>query len=219
MAHWARERGLRLEVTRLFAGEPPPETAAFDLLAVLGGPMGVGDAADHPWMAGEMRLVEAAVRAGKGVLGVCLGAQILAHVLGAAVRRNPHREIGWFPVTLTPEGRRHPLTAGLPETFEAFHWHGETFDIPAGAEHLASSEACRHQAFALGPRVIGLQFHLETTPAAVERLVTHCADELDGGPWVQAPHEMAADPGRFSALRGRLDALLDAWAAAGAAGG
>jgi GMP synthase-like glutamine amidotransferase/nitroimidazol reductase NimA-like FMN-containing flavoprotein (pyridoxamine 5'-phosphate oxidase superfamily) len=154
---------------------------------VLGGPMNIHEEEAHPWLAAEKAAVRAAVDAGKGVLGICLGAQLLSHILGGEVTQNEHVEIGWQPVTLTPQGAAHPLFAGFPETFTAFHWHGDTFSIPAGAIHAASSPGCANQAFVLGDRVAGLQFHLETAPANLVSLVKHCASEIVPGPYVQGP--------------------------------
>jgi GMP synthase (glutamine-hydrolysing) len=207
---WARERGFVLSCTRLFAGEPPPAVETFDWLVVMGGPMGVGDEEDHPWLRAEKRLVERALRAERTVLGVCLGAQILAEVLGARVRRAPEREIGWFPVERTPESDASPLFGALPRRFDAFHWHGDRFEIPKGAVHLARSEACDNQAFAWGGRALGLQFHLETTPESARALIDNCPGDLAPGPCVQTAEELLAGPERFERLNALMARLLDA---------
>ncbi|GAB7081843.1 type 1 glutamine amidotransferase [Megalodesulfovibrio paquesii] len=184
-------QGHTLTRSRLYAGDPLPALAEVDVLFVMGGPMSVHDEGQFPWMAAEKALLRAAVHAGTRMLGICLGAQLLAEVLGGQITRNPQREIGWFPVQLTPEGRQAPVLAGIPDTFPAFHWHGETFSIPEQAIRLASSEACANQAFAVGNRIVGLQFHLETTPLSMEQLLTHCADELSpAGPYIQSPGRM-----------------------------
>ena len=137
------------------------EIAASSGLIVLGGPMGVYETERYPWMTEEIDRVACAVRAGKPVLGVCLGSQILAAALGARVYPHARKEIGWDDIELLAGARDDPLLTGLPSTVKAFHWHGDTFDLPAGAVHLASSRTCRNQAFRFGPNAWGLQCHLE----------------------------------------------------------
>lgn len=141
-----------------------PELARYDALIFLGGPMSVND--DLPYLGLEMGCIRQAVAAGQPILGICLGAQLIAKALGAAVRRNPAKEIGWYALHFTEAAGTDRLFQGLSlET--VFHWHGETFDLPPGAELLAWSERCRHQAYRLGDRVYGLQFHLEVTPGMI----------------------------------------------------
>ncbi len=188
-------QGHSLSATPWYVDTPAvPAPDAFDALIVMGGPMGVADEAQYPWLSGEKRLIRAALDAGKPVLGICLGAQLIAHVLGAPVTRNPEPEIGWFDVERTDAGRGHPLLAGIPERMRVFHWHGDTFDLPDGAVHLASTPVCAHQAFSLGPRVLALQFHLEATAGDLETwFVGHTA-------------EIAATPGlSVSQLRADTD--------------
>lgn len=158
--------GIGFEYADLYAecaALPNPEE--YTGLIFMGGPMSVNDGL--PWLALEMRWIKEAVQRGQPVLGVCLGAQLIAKALGARVYVNPVKEIGWFDIEFTPEAARDHLfgAAALRET--VFHWHGETFDLPAGAVHLASSRACRNQAFRLGESVYGLQFHLEVTPGMI----------------------------------------------------
>mgnify|MGYP000849044073 CR=1 FL=1 len=161
---WARHAGHALAITHLYRGDPLPAVEEPDLLVVLGGPMSVHDEARYPWLIDEKRFIERAIAAGRRVLGICLGAQLIAQVLGARVYANDEKEIGWFAVEATAAARTAAVFEGFPPRLLAFHWHGETFDIPAGAVHAARSAACAHQAFAFGDRVVGLQFHLETTP-------------------------------------------------------
>ncbi len=133
--------------------------------------MNVYEEAEYPWLAAEKAFIAAAIGAGKPVLGICLGAQLIAAVLGGTVSKGPQPEIGWYPVELTPAGRELPLFAGFPDRFTALHWHGDTFSIPPGATHVASSAACANQAFAYdGGRVVGLQFHLEETRESLAQL-------------------------------------------------
>lgn len=207
---WARSRGHDLDVTPMFSGSLPPKPGSYDWLVVMGGPMSVGDDDTYPWLADEKRTIRAAIDAGKRVLGVCLGAQLIAQVLGARVYRNPHPEIGWMPVELTPEALESPLLGFLPPSLQVFHWHGDTFDLPQGAIHLARSGACAHQAFSYAGRVLGLQFHLESTPASVRDIVAHCADEIRPAPYVQdAARMLAAGPEDYRAISGALFGILD----------
>lgn len=212
IANWARARGHSLAVCHLYAGDPPPRLDLFDALAVLGGPMGVHDEAEHSWLRAEKVCLENAIAAGKPLVGVCLGAQLLAQVLGAQVEKNAEREIGWFPITLTAEALGAGYCDGLPERFTAFHWHGDRFDIPAGAVQLARSAACDSQAFLYQDRVLGLQCHLESTPEIIAALCAHCADELDtAGRFVQTAAQMrAVAPSAFTTIHGVLDQWLDA---------
>lgn len=207
---WAEANSFAITTTRFHAGDPLPALGDLDWLVVMGGPMGVGDRMQYAWLEPETAFIRAAVDAGKVVLGICLGAQLIARALGAAVYPNTHREIGWFEVRKTASSNDIPTVAAFPEILEAFHWHGDTFDLPAGAIHLSQSDACRHQGFAVGRHVLGLQFHLETTPDSLEQLVANCSDELDGGPFVQTPAEMRRDPGRFQAANRTMVRLLDA---------
>jgi GMP synthase-like glutamine amidotransferase len=172
--------------------------------------MGVADEDALPWLAPEKQAIRDAVGAGKTVVGICLGAQLIAEALGGRVYRNSHREIGWMPVELTPEGLESPLVGFLPQSLQVFHWHGDTFDLPPGAIHLARSGACPHQAFVYGGRVLGLQFHLESTPTSVRDLVTHCAEELRPGPFVQSAERMlSAGPEDYGRINGALFGVLD----------
>lgn len=211
---WLRGHGHVLSGTRLYAGEMPPPPDAYDWLIVMGGPMNIYEEAEHPWLAAEKRAIRDAIGQGRCVLGICLGAQLIADALGARVMRNPQREIGWFPVGLTPAGRREPLFADFPPRFEAYHWHGDTFDLPAGATPVATSAACMQQAFVWGGgRVVGLQFHLETTPDSAAALIRHCGNELLPAPYVQDAAAMLADPARFVRLNALMDRLLQRLAA------
>jgi GMP synthase (glutamine-hydrolysing) len=144
------------------------------------------------------------------VLGVCLGAQLVADAMGAGVSRAPAREIGWFPVEFGPGAD----DLGLPGRLDAFHWHGDTFDVPVGAAPFASSPACANQAFSAdNRRIVALQFHLESTPEGVEALLSECpGDYAEPGEWVQAPEQIAGTPDRFDSAHGALFDMMDALA-------
>ncbi len=190
IAEYAGDLGYTISGTRLYRGDKLPDPASFDALFVLGGPMSVHDESAHPWLILEKRLIEECIAAGKKVAGICLGAQIIAQVLGAHVRPNPHREIGWFPVTRTAEAPSCGAGRLLPPVFAAFHWHGEAFGVPAGAVRLAQSEACENQAFAYGEHVLALQFHLEAGTESIRLLMQHAAGDLQPGPFVRDTSSM-----------------------------
>jgi GMP synthase (glutamine-hydrolysing) len=206
---WALMRGHRLTATHLYAGHRLPATDELDWLFILGGPMNVYEESRFPWLAREKRFIGEALREGKVVIGVCLGAQLLACVLGAKVTRNPCVEIGWYPVEKTSQALQSSLSGFLPDSFPAFHWHGDTFELPRGAVHLARSEACENQAFAYGDRVVAFQFHLESTGESVENLIYNCPEDLAEGPFIQSPLQMLADLGRFRAINGLMADIFD----------
>lgn len=209
---WAARTGHPLARTRLYANDPLPSIDAFDGLIVLGGPMGAHDEATLPWLVAEKRLIEQAIRAGRTVLGICLGAQLIADVLGARVYRNSHAEIGWFPIQRPPQALDTVIGRLLPPELDVFHWHGDTFDLPAGAVHLARSVACANQAFLYSDRVLALQFHLETTPASARALLDNCGADLTAGPCIQSADAMLADASRFQRINELMNRLLDALA-------
>jgi GMP synthase (glutamine-hydrolysing) len=205
---WCRARGHELVMAQLFARDPVPSTSDVDALVVMGGPMGVHDAAQHPWMQGEKHLIAAMLEAGKRVFGVCLGAQMIADVSGARVYRNRFQEIGWFALNTTPTG---VAVFALPQKFNAFHWHGDTFYLPAGAVNLAHTDACEHQMFALGDNVIGVQFHMEVTPEDVASMCDHAGADLPEGPYVQTAVEMTDSSRDYSSPHRLLGSILDRW--------
>lgn len=209
IAQWARGRGAEISRTRLFVGETLPAVECFDWLVIMGGPMNIYEDARYPWLMAEKRFIGEAITAGKLVLGICLGAQLIADVLGGAVTRNAQREIGWFPVTLTAEAQQSAVFSALPPRFTAFHWHGDTFSLPPGALHTAASDACPHQAFAYHERIIGLQCHLESTCAGIEKLVTHCGDELTTGAYIQSAESMLAQDSYLEESNRVMTMLLD----------
>ena len=208
---WLQQGEHRITATRLYAGDSLPRPDSLDLLIVMGGPMGIHDEADYPWLIAEKRFLDAVLATPARVLGVCLGAQLLADRLGAAVRPNPEKEIGWFPVRRSPDAAASPLADALPEAFTAFHWHGDTFELPAGAVHLGSSEACANQGFLHADRVLGLQYHLEMTEAGARDLVDCHREQLGSGPFSQTETQLLAKTGRFAAANRRMQALMNAF--------
>ena len=158
-----RERDVETEAVELDEGQSLPDWREFDAVLAMGGPMGAGDDAAHPWLAAEKRLVREAVEAGRPFLGVCLGVQLLAAALGARVYESERPEVGLLEVELTADGRDDPLFAGVDDLPLTLQWHGDTFDLPRGAVRLATSPMAQNQAFRVGERAYGIQFHLEVT--------------------------------------------------------
>ena len=206
IAAWLAARRADVGCTRLFAGDRLPRAGDIDALIAMGGPMSVNDEDALDWLRPEKQLVRDVVARGIPVLGICLGAQLIASALGARVYPGTEREIGWFPVGGVPD-----VAPGFrfPREFLAFHWHGETFDLPAGAVRLAGSAACENQAFQVGRNAVALQFHLETTPASAEALIENCRDELVPGPYVQTEAELRAAPAaRYAAINQLMERVL-----------
>ena len=179
-----KARGFRIRYAN-FGRHPhaQPEIDRYNGLVVLGGPMNVDDLERHPHLAVEVALIQQAVDQGLPVLGICLGAQLIAKALGAPVHANGGKEIGWYEVSPTPAAKDDPLFGDFGEGEKIFQWHSDIFALPAGAVQLATSQTCPHQAFRYGTNVYGLQFHLEVDERLIERWLTvpaHCA-ELDEG--------------------------------------
>lgn len=203
---WLEARGAGIHYVRLFANDAMPRVRDVDLLIAMGGPMSVNDEAEWPGLAAEKQLVRDVIAADVPVLGICLGAQLIASALGARVYRNAQKEIGWFPVRSTgPSGEVFPF----PSESLVFHWHGETFDLPPGATHLARSEGCVNQAFQLKGNVIGLQFHPEMTPEGVRAIIADSRPELRPARYVQSERDLLAAPAeRYERMHGLIDEVL-----------
>lgn len=209
IAGWAAENNCTLTGSRMFAGDALPSITDVDLLIFMGGPMSVNDEGIHPWLVDEKRFVARAVDSGKMVLGICLGAQLIASAAGARIRHNEHLEIGWFSVVKTKAANKTRVGQAMAGKAEVFHWHGETFDLPRGAVHLARSRGCENQAFSLGDGVVGLQYHLETTSESASALIQHSRREMVHAPFVQTESEIFSQPIRFRTLNLEMDRLLD----------
>jgi GMP synthase-like glutamine amidotransferase len=210
IARWALAHGHSVQVHHLYRSEPLPALADFDLLLVMGGEMNIYQYRDYPWLKPERELIQAVLRAGQRVIGICLGAQLIADALGARVTQNPVYEIGWFPIQFTSEARAH--FPDLPAGATVLHWHGDTFDLPVGAIRLAASEGCPEQGFVLPGQCLGLQFHLEMDVDLVRQTVEGSSDPIywPKGPYVQTPEVILKGASVHSAPnRTFLDGLLD----------
>lgn len=204
---WLKESGYETTSTQFFKSVRVPEPEEVDVLIVMGGPMSVNDEGKYPWLVQEKQFILRFVRTGKPLLGICLGAQLIASAMGARVYANKTKEIGWFPVQGVPS--KGVSTFRFPQSVEVFHWHGETFDLPAGAIHLAKSEGCANQAFQYRKSVIGLQFHLETTPELTREIVSNCRNELAPSKYVQSEETIfAAGPEKYRAINSLMAQVL-----------
>ncbi len=207
---WAESRGHSIEHHQCATSLVYPSTDSFDLLIILGGPMGVYD--ELPWLSPELDFIKQCIKAEKPVFGVCLGAQLIAKALDTKVAKHSNREIGWFPVTRNERfNEQHWLFSVLPETFTPLHWHGDRFEIPENAIHLYHSEACDNQAYVYNDNIIGFQFHLEFDDATASRVGEACAEELlDKSQYVQSLEEILSDNNRFKEAHLLMHQLLDA---------
>jgi GMP synthase-like glutamine amidotransferase len=205
---WAKKKGHSITRTHLFNNEELPETSEFDWLVIMGGSMNIYEEEKFPWLKEEKNFIAKAIAANKILLGVCLGSQLIADVLGGKVSKNKNKEIGWFPISLTREARDSSIFSSLPDTFSAFHWHGDTFKIPSGAKRMAQSEGCMNQAFECG-RTIGLQFHLEYSKKSIDLMLQNCSDELVDGKYIQTSDEIISKMGKVTEMNKTLNLILD----------
>ena len=210
---WAIEKGFSINGTRLFLGEKFPDIESFDALIIMGGPMGVYDEKEYSWLKQEKIFIERCLISDKKILGVCLGAQLIADVMGAKVYRNKEKEIGWFPVLLTEDTKKSVIFSSFPESFVPLHWHGDTFEIPKGAIHTVKSEGCENQAFEYrNGKVIGLQFHLEMSKEDARQIIENSVNELEErGRFIQSSKEILKNDENFKNSKYLLNKLLDKW--------
>jgi len=212
IAAWARRKGHALSATHFDRGELPPALDNVDWLIIMGGPMNIYEHRDYPWLVAEKDAIAQMIAQGKRVLGICLGAQLIADALGGKVFQNPEIEIGWFPVRFHDDAKTVPAFAGFPEELTPLHWHGDTFSLPPGALSLAWSAACSQQAFAMGDRIVGLQFHLEVGLADVAAFLE--GEELGSGRFIQDKTRIWEEAaGCLPTAHVALERLLNAMAA------
>jgi GMP synthase-like glutamine amidotransferase len=206
---WVSTNGHSLSSTKFYENNNLPELSDFDWLIVMGGPMGVYDEEKYDWLSGEKEFIRNAIQEGKTVIGICLGAQLIASSLGAEVYPNAEKEIGWFPIFPTESGKSIELLRGSLDPFPVFHWHGDTFDLPLGALRLASSEVCLNQAFLYNRKVVGIQFHFEVTEKSLNQMITFCGNELVSGRYIQSAETILGNTQFISEINNRMFHLLD----------
>ncbi len=183
---WLKNAGYKITSTKLYESLKLPDITEIDFLVIMGGSMSVNDEEEYPWLAQEKEFIAKFIETGKPVLGICLGAQLIANALGAKVYPSSTAEIGWFPV----ESVLQPDTFVFPSSIDIFQWHGETFDLPVGARLITRNEACENQGFQIGKSVIALQFHPEMTPELAREIISHGRDELISSKYVQTEEEI-----------------------------
>jgi GMP synthase-like glutamine amidotransferase len=208
MEPWLKNQGAEMSFTHLYQGQELPETTYFDLIVIMGGPMSVHDTEEFTWLVQEKSWIKKALEEGRKILGICLGAQLLAEALGAEVIPAPEREIGWFPIKKVKENQT-ALGNIFPEVLTVFHWHGETFSLPEGTQLLAASKACRNQAFTMGENILGLQFHLETTPELALNLIQHSHEAYGLKEFIQSRDEIKASPFHFQQINGLMEKIMN----------
>jgi GMP synthase-like glutamine amidotransferase len=194
---WLKKNNFKISYTRFYESAELPSSGDIDWLIIMGGGMSVNDEQQYPWLITEKQFIRQCIENGKVVIGICLGSQLIANALGARVYRNNQKEIGWFPIRkIQPVNSR--IFEALPDEITVFHWHGETFDLPPGAELIASSEACKNQIFVIGDRAIGFQCHLETTADSLTSLSEACKSELTPATYIQSEEEMILGEKKYS---------------------
>jgi GMP synthase (glutamine-hydrolysing) len=210
LSPWFAQQGHQLSGTHLYRGDKLPAIEAIDWLVILGGPMSVHDTDKFPWLLDEKAFIKQAIAQKKIVLGICLGGQLIADVLGATVKKNKYKEIGWHPVTRNNAVEQSVLKGIFPPKMMMFHWHGDTFDIPSGAVPIASSEACANQGYVIGDRIVGLQCHPETTPEFIDYLADAGTDELaETSPYIQTRKQLFADEQTYRTINAVMFVILE----------
>ena len=206
---WAVERGHSITSTKFYENSKMPDIADFNWLIIMGGPMSVNDEVKYPWLYEELKFIKLAIQKRKTVLGICLGSQLISKALGTKVFGNNEKEIGWFDIELTPYAKSLNLFPGIDKPTKVFHWHGDTFDLPANANHLACSEGCRNQAYSYNGNVLALQFHLETTEQSINEMIKNGKNELTSGKYIQTEKEVLVNRDLIRSNKKILFYLLD----------
>ena len=203
--NWAENQQHATNIQHVYQTPITTNIAATDALIILGGPMGANDGSQYSWMNQEKRLVETALKQNIPVLGICLGAQLIADVLGAKISRNREREIGWYPIVSTSQSSK----LALPPTLTPLHWHGDTFETPINTQNIYKSDGCDNQAF-LGENLLGLQFHLEITSETVLPLIAASSADFQAprSSYVQQPEEILQNNNRFTQANSMMHELL-----------
>jgi GMP synthase (glutamine-hydrolysing) len=203
---WAQKNGLDCNITHIAKNEPLPSVDDFDILLCMGGPQSARQIDQYPYLKDEITLIRQAITIGKKVMGVCLGAQLIAESYGAKTEKSPHKEVGVFPLSLTDDGKADPFIKHLPEQFQSSHWHHDMPGIPPQAKILAQSSGCPRQIICFSPKVYGFQCHLELDPRRMQWLIQHCPEDLSPDRYVQEPDAILSQD--YEAIHQHLDVFL-----------
>lgn len=210
MEHFFVAKGCQLTRTCMYADQSLPSIHEINALLIMGGPMGVYDEDQYPWLVLEKEFIESIIQRKIPVLGICLGAQLIANVLGANVQRNHQEEIGWLPVERNSSAQ-HVIVDKFPKQFDALHWHSDTFDIPTGAYNFLQTEACVNQGYLYEEHVLGLQFHLEMLPSNVQAIYQECGKQNKTGQYIQDLDAMLSPADKFQHANKILEQVLEAF--------
>lgn len=209
IGEWAQKNNHTITYTHLYRNEKLPNVDAFDILVVMGGPMSVNDTDKHNWLDYETNFLKDCIESGKAIIGICLGAQLLAKVLGSKIYQGKHIKIGWFPVMFDKRNLHMVFKTILPDYITPFHWHGETFDTPPEAIGFASSPATPNQAFIYRDRVIGLQFHLEATQTSVAAMIEEMGHEITESKYTEPPANILNDKKHYPANNKLMENIME----------
>ena len=210
IANAMSQRGIGYKYVRLFDGEPVPyDPGNYSGMIILGGPMNVYEEDKFPYLKDEDILIKKAVKNDMPVLGICLGGQLIAKATGAKVKKGTKKEIGWYDLKLTKDSRQDKVFNSLPGTIKVFQWHGDTFDIPDGAVHLAGSELFSNQAYRVGSSIYGLQFHLEVTQEMINRWISEYEEELSTLDYINAGRIISDTPAYIDNLNRCAELFFD----------
>jgi GMP synthase (glutamine-hydrolysing) len=194
IADFLNDKGIPYEVIDIFNGEPLPDSLSnTTAIIILGGPMNVYEEDKYPFLKDEDEFLKEVIGKDLPALGFCLGAQLIAKAKGAIVKKAPEKEIGWFKISLNRNGLNDPLFQGFPRDINVFQWHGDTFEIPEGAHKLAESEICPNQAFRIGKKIYGLQFHVEVTEEMIQQWFDSYKDEIESLKGLVNPNQVISD--------------------------
>lgn len=202
---YAKNYNFTISNTKLYNNENLPNIEEFDILVIMGGPMNIFEYDKYPWLKQEKTLIKSAIDNNKFVIGICLGAQLIADILGAKIYKNNFTEIGWHQISKNNIN----FLKGFPSEFKVFHWHGDTFDLPPKAIRLFSSEACINQGFLYNAQTLGLQFHFEMTEQSVKTIINNCKDELVNEKYIQSEKEIINEDKYYLLNKTLLTALLN----------
>lgn len=196
ISKWANNKNYKVAGTKLFLGEKLPELYEFDVLIIMGGPMNIYEYDSYSWLKEEKRLIKQAIENNKYVIGFCLGAQLIADVLGGTISKNREKELGWFEIEKTEESYFESI-----DKVTVFHWHGDTFTIPKNAMNIFKSKGCENQAFIYSDNVLAFQCHMEMEEENISLILKNCREELsEKGKFIQNERE----------IKDKKDYILDA---------